>query len=63
MLTTHLCTSLQHLFAVSEHYVIDQVTMPPWFDAQLLVPGVLTGIQLISPLNIDVKYSINAVSM
>lgn len=48
-LTTHLCTSLQHLFAVAEYHAIDRVAMPQWLDAELLVLGVLTGIQLISP--------------
>lgn len=52
-LTTHLCTSLQHLFAVAEHHAVEQVVMPPWLDDGLLVGGVLTGIQLFHPLNID----------
>lgn len=56
ILNTHLCTSPQHLCVVAEHHAIDQVAMLLWLDAELLVPGVLTGIQLISPLNTDVKY-------
>ncbi len=52
--TTHLCTSLQHLFAVAQHHAVDQAAMPPWLDAELLVPEVLNGSQLISPLNAEV---------
>lgn len=47
--TTYLHTSLQHLFAVSEHHVIDGVALLPWFDAQSLVPSVLSGTPLLFP--------------